>query len=79
MQPKARRGRKIRAGLGFHPIGRRQPCCSPLRAGVITTLAAILGHDMTMLMRVYGHQIPFAEDTAAKALQQALAGAPNGG
>jgi integrase len=47
-----------------------------LRAGVpITTLAAILGHDTTMLMRVYGHQIPSAEDTAAKALQDALAGA----
>jgi hypothetical protein len=46
-----------------------------LRAGVpITTLAAILGHDTTMLMRVYGHQIPSAEDTAAKALQDALAG-----
>ncbi|HZV78820.1 MAG TPA: hypothetical protein VFF60_04325 [Candidatus Binatus sp.] len=36
---------------------------------------AILGHDITMLMRVYGHQIPSAEDTAAKALQNALAGA----
>jgi integrase len=47
-----------------------------LRAGVAsTTLAAILGHDTTMLMRVYGHQIPSAEDTAAIALQKALAGA----
>ena len=47
-----------------------------LRAGVpITTLAAILGHDTTMLMRVYGHAIPSAEDTAARALQKALAGA----
>jgi integrase len=47
-----------------------------LRAGVpITTQAAILGHDTAMLMRVYGHQLPSAEDTAAKALQQAQAGA----
>lgn len=50
-----------------------------LRAGVpITTLAAILGHDTTMLMRVYGHQIPSTEDTAARALQHALAGASKG-
>jgi hypothetical protein len=33
-----------------------------------------MGHDIT-IMRVYGHQIPSAEDTAAKALQNALAGA----
>ncbi|MBC5805907.1 MAG: hypothetical protein DLM53_03375 [Candidatus Eremiobacter antarcticus] len=46
-----------------------------LRAGVpITTLAATLGVDTSMLMRVYGRQIPSAEATAAAALQEALAG-----
>jgi integrase len=73
------RGIAKRAGLGtdvhIHTL-RHTFASLALRAGVpITTLAAILGHDTTMLMRVYGHQIPSAEDTAAKALQQALAGA----
>jgi integrase len=67
-----------RAGIGtdLHIHTLRHTFASlALRAGVpITTLAAILGHDTTMLMRVYGHQIPSAEDTAAKALQQAFAG-----
>jgi integrase len=39
-----------------------------LRAGLpITTLAAVLGHDATMLMRVYGHTV--RRGHAAKALQ----------
>lgn len=63
------------AGVHIHTL-RHTFASLALRAGVpITTLAAILGHDTAMLMRVYGHQLPSAEDTAAKALQQALAGA----
>ncbi|MBV8164904.1 MAG: tyrosine-type recombinase/integrase [Candidatus Eremiobacteraeota bacterium] len=72
------RGIAKRAGLGadvhIHTL-RHTFASLALRAGVpIPTLAAILGHDTTMLMRVYGHQVPSAEDTAARALQQALAG-----
>jgi integrase len=63
------------AGVHIHTL-RHTFASLALRAGVpITTLAAILGHDTAMLMRVYGHQLPSAEDTAAKALQLALAGA----
>jgi hypothetical protein len=45
-----------------------------LKAGVpITTLAATIGHDVQTLMSIYSHHIPSAEDSAAKALQNALA------
>lgn len=66
-----------RAGLDVrvHPHTCRHTFASlALKAGVpITTLAATLGHDVQTLMSIYSHHIPSAEDTAAKAMQNALA------
>lgn len=61
-----------------HPHTLRHTYASlALKAGVpITTLAATLGHDTKTLMDVYGHHIPSAEDTPAKAIQAALGGVP---
>jgi integrase len=71
-----------RAGLDsrVHPHTLRHTYASlALKRGVpITTLAAILGHDTKTLMDVYGHHIPSAEDTAARAMQAALAGSTQG-
>jgi site-specific recombinase XerD len=67
-----------RASLGpdvhIHTMRHSFASLALARGVPITTLAATLGHDTAVLMKVYGHAIPSAEDTAARALQQALAG-----
>lgn len=66
-----------RAGLdrGVHPHTLRHTYASlALKADVpITTLAATLGHDVQTLMAIYSHHLPPAEDSAAKAMERALA------
>jgi integrase len=66
-----------RAGVasGVHPHTLRHSYASlALKAGVpITTLAATLGHDVQTLMAIYSHHLPSAEDSAAGAMEKALA------
>jgi len=68
-----------RAGLGpnvhIHTMRHSFASLALARGVPITTLAATMGHDTSVLMKVYGHALPSAEGTAAMALQQALAGA----